>query len=64
MSVEKKVGAKKDCTILKSVRMGLKKVFKSLIPDGPMKLWSFRVRGLYFIQADGATDRKAVRKEK
>ncbi|MGYP001763896786 len=29
-----------------------------------MKLWSFRVRGLYFIQADGATDRKAVRKEK
>ena len=43
---------------------GLKKVFKSLIPDGPMKVWSFRVRGLYFIQADGATDRKAVRKEK
>ena len=29
-----------------------------------MKLWSFRVRGLYFIQADGETERKAIQKEK
>ncbi len=29
-----------------------------------MKVWSFRVWGLYFTQADGVTDRKAVRKEK